>query len=144
MGICIICGKEFIPYHGSTVQNTCSDECRIIRRRKDQYNKYHEDVERSRIETRKYQRQHRNGMVKCLICGEPVYRCWSDPESKKKSRLHDGCVYDDIIESIAAGIQLTTKQRSRLTQRGYNTERFIKDFKDEILEQTHKNQTADK
>lgn len=143
MGKCIICGKEFTPYHGSKDQNTCSKECRKIRNNANLRRKYHENIEQSRLETREYQRKHRKGMVKCMICGEPVYRCWNDPDCKKNSRLHDGCVYDEIIETLAAGIQLTTKQRSRLSQRGYNRERFIEEFKDEITE-AHQVQTADK
>lgn len=118
---CIICGKEFETNHST--QKTCGFECHMIHSRK-QSNKYYWDHRIDQLQKNKeYSRTHKKPIV-CILCGKEVPR---NPTGHR-SRMHDDCVYDDIIDTINSGREISYAQRSRLGRRGYTVKEFLSEY----------------
>ena len=69
------------------------------------------------------ERQRAKAVTYCRLCGKPIERNYSTGH-KDTSRMHDECVYKDILETLKAGKPLDTKQKSRLEFRGYTVAEF--------------------
>lgn len=129
MNTCIICGKQYEPYHCyGKRQLTCSPECRKKYAR--QYAQNHPNKYKYQEDAKKRCAQRRNGHVICRICGKPVYRTFAVGEGTPW--MHYQCVIDDCIATVRAGEKLSKKQLMRLDSRGYTKTEFCEEFKDEI------------
>lgn len=129
--ICMICGREFERHNN---KKTCSIECRKKRIR-DTFEKWKaENPERYRKWQKNYNSKHsRVGWHrKCIICGKSLYLSKEDEPTKK--RMHDTCVYDDVLKTIIEGKPVTGTQRNRLYSFGYTVKTFREDYVDEIRE----------
>ena len=129
MNKCIICGKEYEPYHCyGKRQMTCSPECRkeYARIYAKNHPKRYEYAERCK----QLARERRNGHVICRICGKPVYRTFAVGEGSPW--MHYECVINDCIKTIRQGEKLSKKQVMRLDTRGYTPAEFIEEYAEEI------------
>lgn len=129
MNKCVICGKEYEPYHCyGKRQRTCSPECRkeyarIYARNNPKRYVYMEKCKENA-------KQRRNGSVICRICGKPVYRTFTIGEGSPW--MHYECVINDCIKTLRAGEKLSKKQLMRLDTRGYTLTEFKEEFADAI------------
>lgn len=115
---CVICGKEFEPYHTyGERQKCCSQECRkkYIKLHQNDYYKNLSAEQRKAYALK--QKKKNNGKVKCRICGLPVYRelYFGAPVPQ----MHEECVVKDAMKTLIAGEHITRAQYSRLQSRGY-------------------------
>lgn len=125
---CVICGKEYEPYAGQARrQKTCSPECRkILNRMHDKEYKSLECVREShKLYMRRYNIRRRNPV--CTICGKPLIRDYSTGHTAR-TRMHDECVYIDVVNTLKAGKPLNTAQYQRLVSRGYDMQSFREDW----------------
>lgn len=126
---CVICGKEFLKYQ--SCQITCSKECSLENRKRRQYELYHSDIEFARKSRRISSKKirHANPSVRCLICGEIIYRAPDEDWKHSKPRMHDECIYKDCVATLKAGERLSQRQYLRIQSRGWT----LKEFKEEFL-----------
>lgn len=133
---CIVCGKEFEPFFSAPHQKTCCEECRKEYYRQKSRAEYAAHKEECLKKSRNWRKKNRTE-VRCIICGRPVYREYDENgRMKDQTRMHEGCVIDDLIDTIAEGKAFSGLQWSRMHNRGLTRADLIKDYKDEILEQT--------
>ena len=128
---CIICGKQFEPYKPmANRQKCCSRECSKVYGR--QYNKEHYDYNSNHERYR--QRMKNRKPVMCRICGKPIERALDARGYVRSQRwMHQECVFNDIMMTIAKGEEVSTAQRQRLSANGYTLKEFKQEFKKEIL-----------
>lgn len=131
MNKCVICGKDYEPYvcYGKR-QKTCSKECRQAYIKQCRNNHYYGLTEEQKKKAKMQIREKRNGLVKCIICGKPVFR--ELYEGEPLPRMHEECVKSDCINTINQGKALNKAQQSRLYARGWTITEFREEFKDEI------------
>ena len=123
--ICVICGKEYEPHFTKEkTQKTCSKECREVLTNK--YNLEYRRRDYVRKRHIAYMRKY-NGNPKCVICGKPIERNYSTGHTAR-TRMHEECVYQDIINTLKSGQKLNTAQYQRISSRGYSVKDFIEEF----------------
>lgn len=117
---CAVCGRLFEPRKNLVnKQMCCSEECRVIYRK--EVSREYAASEAHRKKNR--ERQRAKAVTYCRLCGKPIERNYSTGH-KDTSRMHDECVYKDILETLKAGKPLDSKQKSRLEFRGYTLAEF--------------------
>lgn len=125
--VCPICGKQFTT--NSHTVKMCSPEC--VKIRKIQWNREYMLKDSTRRSRRNLARLKAKE-VKCKICGKSIEHTYE--YGNWHTKMHDNCVYIDIIRTLNTGGKISNKQMSRLYVRGYTVASFKDEFKEYILD----------
>ena len=125
--ICPVCGKKFTAdYHTFRM---CSPECKKLRLK--QWGKEYRSTDEYKKKRRELARAYRDAKP-CMICGKPVYHTYEN--GNWHTRMHEKCIYIDIINTINTSGKISRKQYQRLISRGYNLSEFKNEFRDYLLD----------
>lgn len=123
---CVECGKEFTTYRAKKI--ICSPECkkqRVERRTKTWYQENRDYA----LEMAKISYANKPGKARCKICGKMIKQEML-VDHKSRAQMHDKCVFDDAINTLRSGNELTGTQMQRLRARGFS----VRELKKEVNE----------
>lgn len=123
--ICIICGREFEPH--TWHQKCCCLYCTEVNLK----NKAREHAASQPVKAkgRMYRLKHPHGV--CKLCGKPVFK--NPHKVHDSTKMHDECVYKDVINTLKMGKTINSTQASRLAGRGWSVREFKIEHWEEII-----------